>query len=107
VMVPQLAGLSQAEARSELARAGLTIGGVEREASDQYEIGQVVRSEPQVGIRVTRGTPVTLWISSGPIATQAPSEPGETSAPGIPSILIPSGIPSSIPTCIAGFCIPG
>lgn len=65
VSVPDLVGLSQAEARDALVQAGLTFAGTSNEDSPTVERGLVLRSEPASGQTVEEGADVTLVLASG------------------------------------------
>lgn len=65
VQVPDLAGLTQEEARAELEEANLTAGNVEREDSRDVEQDHVTKTEPAADETVTPGSTVTLFVSTG------------------------------------------
>ncbi|WP_369824454.1 Stk1 family PASTA domain-containing Ser/Thr kinase [Cellulosimicrobium sp. CUA-896] len=65
VQVPELAGLTQDEARQALADAGLEVGNVTPEDSATVEQDVVTRTEPAANQSVAAGSAVTLFISSG------------------------------------------
>lgn len=62
--VPVLEGLSLARAREVLARAGLELGELQREDSNQ-PADEVLGSDPPAGTPVQRGTVVALVLASG------------------------------------------
>jgi eukaryotic-like serine/threonine-protein kinase len=69
VIVPEVIGLSEAEARSRIEAAGLFVSFVDPqgcdklgELCDRYGPGAVVSSEPRSGTRVPRGEGVTLGV---------------------------------------------
>ncbi|MFD6417455.1 Stk1 family PASTA domain-containing Ser/Thr kinase [Streptomyces sp. NPDC060194] len=64
--VPALVGKTEAQARSELAEAGLRAGSVERAFSDTDEAGRVMSSDPGIGERIRDDDAVELTISKGP-----------------------------------------
>ncbi len=65
VPIPQVQGLTQAEAEQVLFDAGLVVGAVEEEEHPTIPEGQVIRTQPVAGIEVERGTEVTLIVSGG------------------------------------------
>jgi serine/threonine-protein kinase len=76
VAVPSVAGLSEAEARSTLEAADLTVGSVQQEANGDIPAGNVIRSDPGQGAEVAPGSSVTLIVSSGPERVVVPSVEG-------------------------------
>lgn len=71
-MVPDLEGLSQADALNELFGLDFRINQI-TEASDVVEEGFVIRSEPDAGALVRGGETVTLVVSSGVAKVTVPS----------------------------------
>lgn len=65
VKIPDLTGLSEAEAKSELINAKLKVGDVTEEANPEVEEGQVIRSDPKTDRTVKENTKVNLFISTG------------------------------------------
>jgi len=63
--VPNLAGLTQAEAEAALAAAKLTLGTVAEETSEEVPAGQVIRQLPVFGLNVACGTAVNIVLSLG------------------------------------------
>ena len=79
VLVPDVHGLSEANAISQFQGSGLQPG--ERTtAADPLPAGYVVTTEPRAGSSVTRGSPVDYTVSSGPAHGQTPG-PGSTPRP--------------------------
>jgi eukaryotic-like serine/threonine-protein kinase len=70
--VPQLAGLSEADARAALQGAGFTNIQTSPEASQDVPTGNVVRSDPAQGAEVPANQTITLFVSSGPQAITVP-----------------------------------
>jgi beta-lactam-binding protein with PASTA domain len=71
VLVPDVHGLSEANAISQFQGSGLQPG--ERAtAADPLPVGYVVTTEPRAGSSVTRGSPVDYTVSSGPAHGQTP-----------------------------------
>lgn len=71
VPVPNVVGRSLDEAKNALRDAGLEVGEINEETSDQQFAGIVLTQEPQAGNdddddRVREGTKVNLTVSSGP-----------------------------------------
>lgn len=64
VVIPDVTGMTTAEARAELQESGLTVSEETTENSDDIEKGQVIRAENQ-GTRVEKGSEVVLVTSLG------------------------------------------
>jgi len=69
--VPSTAGQSQDEAAAALEEAGFEPL-VRMASSDRVEAGQVISSDPRGGTTATRGSTVTLTVSSGPKLAKVP-----------------------------------
>lgn len=65
VDVPDLAGVTPAEARRDLKEAGLVPGMVTREFSEDVARGDVVRTDPEAGTERRSGSAVALVVSKG------------------------------------------
>ncbi|MDU0348801.1 Stk1 family PASTA domain-containing Ser/Thr kinase [Actinomyces sp. MRS3W] len=65
VDVPDVTGKSQADARTAITDAGLTVGDVTTEDSADVASGTVIRTDPVAGTSVERGSSVSLVVSSG------------------------------------------
>lgn len=65
VLVPKVEGLSEGDARTAIAEAGLTVGTVRRLPSQQVGRDTVIRTSPQVGERVKEGSKVSVFVSAG------------------------------------------
>ncbi|MTD40197.1 Stk1 family PASTA domain-containing Ser/Thr kinase [Erwinia sp. CPCC 100877] len=64
VTVPDISGLSKAEAKAKLSQVGL--GMIEaQESSSSIPKGSAIRSIPDANEKVTKGTSVTVYFSSG------------------------------------------
>jgi beta-lactam-binding protein with PASTA domain len=95
VEIPDVAGLSEAEAVVALTSAGLRVGGTTRVEDLVVPSGSVVSTSPAAGARVSTGTTVTLVVSAGP--PPRPSPPPSPSQSAVPSPS-PSPSPSSEPS---------
>lgn len=69
VTVPDLSGMSQADATSRLRGAGLEVGSVSDDYSDSVQAGCVISQSVSAGRSVAQGTSVDLVISKGQRAT--------------------------------------
>ncbi len=79
VVVPTLTGASPAAAAYELSSKGLSVSPVEKtEASTSVKSGDVVRTSPAAGAKVRAGTPVTIYVSSGPAPVDVPDVTNQT-----------------------------
>jgi serine/threonine-protein kinase len=89
VAVPVLLGQTRQEATTTLTTAGLVLGAVSSEPSDQ-PAGEVIRSNPTAGVQVGKGSQVDIVLSSGPTPSPTPSPtpvptPSPTPVPPPPS----------------------
>jgi serine/threonine-protein kinase len=75
VRVPEVAGLTIAQARQRLADARLEVGLISHISSDGVAAGRVIAPGIAAGTPVDRGTEVNLTVSSGPqtISSASPS----------------------------------
>ena len=64
--VPDLRGMTVAEAEASLAGAGLTRGAITEEFSNTVPIGQIIRTSPAPGAEVDPGSSVSIVVSLGP-----------------------------------------
>ena len=62
--VPALVGLSEAEARNQIAKFGWGIT-IAKERSDEVDTGAVIRTDPVTGANVAKRDTITLVISEG------------------------------------------
>ena len=65
VAVPNVAGRTLADAKTMITDAGLTVGTVKQQASDQT-VGTVIETDPLNGVKVDEGSTVNLFVSTGP-----------------------------------------
>jgi serine/threonine-protein kinase len=72
VVIPNLLGSTLEEAQAALLDLGLEPAGPQEEASDTVDDGLVTRTDPAVGEQVEEGTPVTIFVSSGPDQVTVP-----------------------------------
>ncbi len=70
VTVPDVTGMEQAEAEEALDEAGLTVGAVDEEHSDEVDEGIVISQAPEAGETVEEGASVDLVGSLGPEAEE-------------------------------------
>ncbi len=64
VKVPDVLGKTQAEAEELLKAKGLKVSVTEAK-SDDHEEGQVIKTDPEVGKRIEKGTTVVITVCSG------------------------------------------
>jgi serine/threonine protein kinase len=90
VKVPDVAGLTTAEARQRLTGAGLKVGRINSYPSANVAAGRVIASGYSAGTQVPSGTDVNLDVSTGPQPVSSPSptatakpspEPANTASP--------------------------
>ena len=68
--IPDVTGLSEADARSELKAAGFTNVGAVYKNSDSVDEDHVISTSPSSGNKITADTSITLTLSSGPADTR-------------------------------------
>ena len=74
--VPDVTGMTQADALAALTAEGLALGPVTTETSTEMAAGLVIRQDPPADTKVAAGSAVSLVVSSGaptPTATPSPS----------------------------------
>ena len=67
VAVPTLLGLTEAQAKDALTKAGLALGTITQGTSPSVPLGKVIQSTPQVGTYASSGSTVDLIISNGKV----------------------------------------
>ncbi len=72
VAIPILTGVSFEDAQAELLSLGLEPAGPQEESSDNITEGEVTRTDPPAGEQVEPGSPVTIFVSSGPSTVAVP-----------------------------------
>jgi beta-lactam-binding protein with PASTA domain len=80
VSVPDVVGLSQTAAESQLSQVGLLVGLVDFAHSDTMPQGHVISQDPPAGTDAESGTAVALLVSSGPPAVNVPDVVGQVQA---------------------------
>ena len=76
--IPSVEGETVAAATRAIRRAHLKVSHTISQSSTRFSEGQVTGTDPGSGRSVTRGTPVTLFVSSGQPTKAVPSVVGET-----------------------------
>jgi beta-lactam-binding protein with PASTA domain len=74
--VPDLKGMTQADATAALTATKLAIGTVDQAYDDKVAVGLVVSSKPKAGQSVKPGTPVSIVVSQGPKPVPVPDVVG-------------------------------
>jgi beta-lactam-binding protein with PASTA domain len=80
VVVPNVAGDTQAAATTAITGAGLALGTVSTQSSATVTSGNVISETPAAGASVTKGSTVALAVSSGPAMVAVPNVVGDTQA---------------------------
>jgi serine/threonine-protein kinase len=75
VKVPNVVGLDQASATSQLQAVGLDVA-VQTASSSTRPVGQVIKTSPGTDQTVVRGDTITLTVSSGPKQVNVPAVVG-------------------------------
>jgi len=77
--VPDLTGMNTSDARAALDKAGLTLNSqVQEEASDDQPAGAVITQSPAQGSQVSKGTKVSITVSTGPENVRVPIVSGQS-----------------------------
>jgi hypothetical protein len=87
VKIPDVTGLSRADATAALEAAGFVVDVVERHVSDPHNVGVVLTQDPVAGVKALQGTTVTITVgiagSPSPSPTPSPTpSPGPSPSPG-------------------------
>jgi serine/threonine-protein kinase len=75
--VPTVVGETLQQAKSSIEIANLKVGKVQHQTNAQYAKGQVIDTSPSAGATPPVGTPVTIFVSSGPPPVSVPDVTGE------------------------------
>lgn len=73
VKVPDVVGMSQADAHKALEAAGFVVEIVEKQASDPHNAGMVLNQDPASGVKALQGTTVTITVGASGSPSPAPS----------------------------------
>ena len=79
VGVPDVRGLTSAEAEHKLERAHFEPG-VQNRSSATVPSGKVISTEPSQGVPLLAGSPVTVFVSTGPPQVEVPTVTGQSEA---------------------------
>lgn len=80
VSVPDVSGMTEADAIDALRAVGLEYDRTTDEYSADVQEGFVIKSDPAARAKVAKGTAVTLYVSKGTEKVQVPDVSGETLA---------------------------
>jgi serine/threonine-protein kinase len=72
ILVPDVVGMDEADARAKIEAENLTVGTVTPQASTTVPVDQVITQDPRAETPVKLKTPVNLWVSSGPAPVTVP-----------------------------------
>lgn len=76
LITPDLAGMSEADARQQISSSGFVLGEVHHENSLDTPAGQVLRSEPESGLSLAPKSSISIVISDGPSILTVPALAG-------------------------------
>ncbi|MCX4096556.1 Stk1 family PASTA domain-containing Ser/Thr kinase [Nocardia sp. alder85J] len=97
VAVPRLATLSQQQAEQQLNAVGLRMDPqVGRSASSVDDKDKVVNQNPPEGTKVDAGSPITLFLGSGPEQVRVPQVVGQSIDVAQPNLEVTAGFKISI-----------
>lgn len=94
VSVPDVVGQSQASAVARLQRAGLSAT-ANQAASATVPSGVVITQSPSGGVKVDKGSRVSIVISSGPASLAMPQVVGETEAKALAKLRAAGLVPTT------------
>ncbi|TDE26886.1 PASTA domain-containing protein, partial [Nonomuraea mesophila] len=80
VIVPNVAGMTENDARVALADADLTVDSVKRLANKEVERDKVIRTSPQVGEKVKQGAKIDVFVSAGLVMPDVGGMPKDQAA---------------------------
>jgi beta-lactam-binding protein with PASTA domain/tRNA A-37 threonylcarbamoyl transferase component Bud32 len=80
VAVPGVLGLTEAEAKQKVVAADFKLQVEGEQASADVAAGSVVRQDPAEGVERAKGSPISVWISSGKGKVEVPDVVGKTEA---------------------------
>jgi serine/threonine-protein kinase len=80
VRVPSVTGQSQASAEAALTSAGLTVGSVSQQVSEEKSAGTVLSQSPGGGTSLTAGESVNLVVAQAPTEITVPGVVGQGEA---------------------------
>jgi len=86
VEVPNAPAMAEADARDDIAAAGLVAGATTTAFDDDIEAGHVISTTPAGGTRVPLGATVALLVSEGPAPVSVPGVVGDDLATAVGSI---------------------
>ncbi len=97
IAIPPVKGLPEAAARGKLRAAGFDVT-TSSESSESIPESTAVRTDPSAGIRVRKGSPVKLIVSSGPAFTliEVPDVAGMNSKEALSTLRRAQLIPSIV-----------
>ena len=103
LVVPDVIGASEAQARSDVVQAGFVIQVVYQESADFIE-GTVIAQAPLPGGQLARGSLVTITVVTAPLPvtpTTAPGPDDSAPAPQPTTPVVPVPEPTPVPTPVA------
>ncbi len=99
VQVPQVAGLTEAQAIKAITDAKLTLGVRTDDYDEAVPAGSVIGTTLPAGLTVPTGTPIDYEVSKGPEPTPSPSpSPTPTPEPTPTPTPVPTPTPTAAPT---------
>lgn len=93
--VPDVTGQTLAQARSNIEAAGLSVGDVIEEASNDVDKGNVIRTDPKGGGQLREGNAVKIIVSSGRASFEMPDYTGDKSSDAIKDLTNNHAVPES------------
>ncbi|MFF4032267.1 Stk1 family PASTA domain-containing Ser/Thr kinase [Streptomyces sviceus] len=78
VDVPDVTGEDLADAKADLAEAGLKVEVATARVNSEYDAGQVAKQTPTADSQAAEGDTVTLTVSKGPVMIEVPDVTGDS-----------------------------
>ncbi|MGD9159533.1 MAG: PASTA domain-containing protein, partial [Desulfobacteraceae bacterium] len=97
ISVPEVTGMTQAEAETSIVSSGLVVGTVSMDNSSTVPVGSVINQNPAAGESVPENSSVNLVVSLGPIIVIVPNLEG-MSADNAEAAIISAGLTVGIIT---------
>jgi beta-lactam-binding protein with PASTA domain len=107
VTVPNVVGMTQANASTAITAAGLVVGTVSSASSSSVPAGQVISQSPGAGSSAASGSTVNITVSSGPVMVTVPATVGKTQAAASTAITAATLVVGAVTTQSSMTVIPG
>ncbi len=107
ITTPDVVGLSQAVAGSDIVAAGLVVGAVSTATSGSVPPGEVISQNPPAGAQVAPGSSIDLIVSLGVVLTSIPDVVGLSQTAAEVDITLAGLVVGAVSTATSGSVPPG